>query len=125
LLWSSSAAVLEFVLHSDSFTRLLRFVMMSDSGSAFETTPVEKFTGHFKKVQRQYQQTLDRWTPHVIGRWLSTGGLLALFFLRIVFAQGVSFIPVKTLQNFIYLSSSGTLVRVHFLPVLRVFNDYV
>jgi hypothetical protein len=78
--------------------------MMSDSGSAFETTPVEKFTGHFKKFQRQYQQTLDRWTPHVIGRWLSTGGLLALFFLRIVFAQGVSFILVKTLQNFIYLS---------------------
>lgn len=31
---------------------------------------------------------LDRWTPHVIQRWLAMGGLLLFFFLRIVFAQG-------------------------------------
>jgi hypothetical protein len=40
------------------------------------------------RVQRQYQQILDRWTPYMLYRWLATAGLLALFFLRIVLAQG-------------------------------------
>jgi len=61
---------------------------MSDSGSAFDATPVEKITAHYTKVQRLYQQVLDRWTPHILQRWLATAGLLLLFFLRIVFAQG-------------------------------------
>jgi len=63
--------------------------MMSDSGSAFDATPVEKLTAHYTKAQRQYQQMLDRWTPYILQRWLAMGGLLLLFFLRIVFAQGV------------------------------------
>ncbi|TFY61717.1 hypothetical protein EVJ58_g4336 [Rhodofomes roseus] len=39
-------------------------------------------------AQRQYQQLLDRITPFVLYRWLGAAGLLALFILRIVLAQG-------------------------------------
>ena len=42
------------------------------------------------KAQRQYQKILDRWTPHVLQRWLATLGLLSLFMLRIVLSHGVS-----------------------------------
>ncbi|KJA27792.1 hypothetical protein HYPSUDRAFT_34941 [Hypholoma sublateritium FD-334 SS-4] len=61
---------------------------MSDSGSGLEPTPFQNVTAQFTKIQRQYQQILDRWTPHMLYRWLSTAGLLSLFFLRIVLAQG-------------------------------------
>lgn len=63
---------------------------MSDSGSGLEPTPFQNVTAQFTKIQRQYQQILDRWTPYMLYRWLSTAGLLSLFFLRIVLAQGVS-----------------------------------
>ncbi|KAG1818324.1 retrieval of early ER protein Rer1 [Suillus variegatus] len=52
------------------------------------TTPFHSAQASFSKFQRQYQQTLDRWTPHVLQRWLATFGLLALFMLRIVLSQG-------------------------------------
>ncbi|KAG1794390.1 retrieval of early ER protein Rer1 [Suillus plorans] len=52
------------------------------------TTPFHSAQASFSKFQRQYQQTLDRWTPHVLQRWLSTLFLLALFMLRIVLSQG-------------------------------------
>ncbi|KAG1824330.1 retrieval of early ER protein Rer1 [Suillus subaureus] len=52
------------------------------------TTPFHSVQASFSKFQRQYQQTLDRWTPHVFQRWLSTLFLLALFMLRIVLSQG-------------------------------------
>ncbi|KAG6841371.1 hypothetical protein C0991_011711 [Blastosporella zonata] len=58
------------------------------SGSGADPSPAQNISAQFSKVQRQYQQILDRWTPHVLQRWVSTGGLLALFFLRIVYAQG-------------------------------------
>ncbi|KAG6813518.1 hypothetical protein H0H92_010223 [Tricholoma furcatifolium] len=58
------------------------------SGSGAESSPVQNISAAYTKVQRQYQQVLDRWTPHVLQRWLSTAGLLALFFIRILFAQG-------------------------------------
>lgn len=64
--------------------------MMSDTGSGVEPSPVQNITAQYAKLQRQYQQILDRWTPHVLHRWLSTAGLLAVFMLRIVIAQGVS-----------------------------------
>ncbi|KAG1746484.1 retrieval of early ER protein Rer1 [Suillus lakei] len=44
-----------------------------------------------RKFQRQYQQTLDRWTPHVFQRWLATLFLLALFMIRIVLSQGLTY----------------------------------
>jgi hypothetical protein len=43
----------------------------------------------YNKVWRQYQHQLDRITPFVVQRWLGTAGLVALFALRIVLAQGV------------------------------------
>ncbi|KAG2069650.1 retrieval of early ER protein Rer1 [Suillus decipiens] len=52
------------------------------------TTPFHSVQASFSKFQRQYQQTLDRWTPHVFQRWLATLFLLALFMLRIVLSQG-------------------------------------
>ncbi|OSX61519.1 hypothetical protein POSPLADRAFT_1040094 [Postia placenta MAD-698-R-SB12] len=45
-------------------------------------------TGQLSHAQRQYQQLLDRITPFVLYRWVGTAGLLAVFGLRIVFAQG-------------------------------------
>ncbi|OJA18863.1 hypothetical protein AZE42_05226 [Rhizopogon vesiculosus] len=59
---------------------------MSSDESA--STPLHAAQVSFSKLQRQYQQTLDRWTPHVLQRWLATLGLLALFMLRIVLSQG-------------------------------------
>lgn len=53
-------------------------------------TPLSSLTAQYTKLQRQYQQVLDRWTPFVLYRWLSTSGLLAVFMLRIVLSQGVS-----------------------------------
>ncbi|KDR75701.1 hypothetical protein GALMADRAFT_248338 [Galerina marginata CBS 339.88] len=61
---------------------------MSDSGSGIEPTPIQNVSAQYSKIQRQYQQILDRWTPHMLYRWLASAGLLALFLLRIVLAQG-------------------------------------
>jgi hypothetical protein len=64
--------------------------MMSstDNGLGGDTTPVQNLTAQYTRIRRQYQQVLDRWTPYVLQRWLGTGGLLAIFMLRILFAQG-------------------------------------
>jgi len=62
--------------------------MMSDSGSGLEPSPVQNLQAQYAKIQRLYQQTLDRWTPHMLNRWLASAGLLALFLIRIVLAQG-------------------------------------
>ncbi|KAH0588786.1 hypothetical protein H2248_004587 [Termitomyces sp. 'cryptogamus'] len=59
------------------------------SGPGADPSPGQNIFAQFSKIQRQYQQTLDRWTPHVFQRWLSTGGLLTIFFLRILLAQVV------------------------------------
>jgi len=55
-----------------------------------ETTsnPLDALRTRYSKLHRQYQQTLDRWTPHMLNRWLGTVALLAVFLLRIVLAQG-------------------------------------
>ncbi|KAI5986855.1 retrieval of early ER protein Rer1 [Pisolithus albus] len=61
-------------------------MMSSDEPTA--PPPLAAAQLQFAKLQRQYQQTLDRWTPHVLQRWLGTLGLLILFMLRIVLSQG-------------------------------------
>ncbi|KAF9039423.1 retrieval of early ER protein Rer1 [Hymenopellis radicata] len=61
---------------------------MSDTDAA-DATPVQNVMATYSRLQRQYQQILDRWTPFMLNRWLATGGLLCLFMLRIVLAQGV------------------------------------
>jgi hypothetical protein len=55
------------------------------------SSPFDGLRAQYSKLHRQYQQTLDRWTPHMLNRWLGTAALLAVFLLRIVLAQGVSF----------------------------------
>lgn len=41
-----------------------------------------------RKYERLYQSYLDRSVPHLTARWASFGGLLFLFFVRILVAQG-------------------------------------
>ena len=69
--------------------------MMSDSGSGVESSPVQNISAQYAKIHRAYQQVLDRWTPFMLYRWLATAGLLAVFMLRIVLAQGVSLYPFQ------------------------------
>ncbi|KAI6007708.1 retrieval of early ER protein Rer1 [Pisolithus orientalis] len=61
-------------------------MMSSDEPAA--PLPLAAAQLQFAKLQRQYQQTLDRWTPHVLQRWLGTLGLLIIFMLRIVLSEG-------------------------------------
>ncbi|EAU91585.2 rer1 [Coprinopsis cinerea okayama7 len=62
---------------------------MSDSGpGGLDSPPLQNISAQWTKLTRQYQQILDRWTPHVLHRWLALAGLLTVFFLRIVLAQG-------------------------------------
>lgn len=63
--------------------------MMSSSEPSTDT-PFTPISAQYTKFQRQYQQVLDKITPFVLYRWLTTVGLLGLFMLRIVLAQGVS-----------------------------------
>jgi hypothetical protein len=64
--------------------------MMSDSDAGLEPSPVQNISAQYTKLKRYHQQILDRWTPHILQRWLATAGLLAVFMLRILIAQGVS-----------------------------------
>ena len=38
---------------------------------------------------RKFQALLDRSTPHVMERWLFTGGMFVLFALSVIFRRGV------------------------------------
>ena len=68
---------------------LLTLAIMMDSDEP-QSGPLRSVQDTYAKLQRQYQQILDRWTPYMLNRWLATTGLLAVFFLRIVLARGVS-----------------------------------
>ena len=68
--------------------------MMNASDNAPSDTPFQPLSSQYAKAKRQYQQWLDKVTPFVLYRWLGTAGLLAVFMLRIVLAQGVSLIPL-------------------------------
>src|SRR6202042_663334 len=63
---------------------------MMDSDEPSSGGPLDSVRSQYTKLHRQYKQTLDRWTPHMLNRWLGTAALLAVFLLRIVLAQGVS-----------------------------------
>ncbi|KAJ3776302.1 retrieval of early ER protein Rer1 [Lentinula raphanica] len=62
--------------------------MMSSTDSGVEPSPVQNISAAYTRITRLYQQILDRWTPHIMYRWLGTAGLLSIFFLRIVLSQG-------------------------------------
>ncbi|RAL60146.1 hypothetical protein DID88_000771 [Monilinia fructigena] len=53
-----------------------------------EQTPFAAVSAQTSKIGRQYQAWLDKSTPYVPYRWLTTFGLLLLFFIRIFVAQG-------------------------------------
>ncbi|RDA83880.1 hypothetical protein CP532_1212 [Ophiocordyceps camponoti-leonardi (nom. inval.)] len=59
-----------------------------DAPESSEQTPFASVAAQTSKIQRHYQALLDRSTPFVLYRWVGTGVLLMLFFLRILFAQG-------------------------------------
>ncbi|KAI6009837.1 retrieval of early ER protein Rer1 [Pisolithus marmoratus] len=61
---------------------------MMSSDEPVAPPPLAAAQSQLAKLQRQYQQTLDRWTPHVLQRWFGTLGLLTIFMLRIVLSQG-------------------------------------
>jgi len=64
---------------------------MMDPSSTDESSITTAFQPVFAKVkqyQKIYQSYLDHSVPHVLHRWLSTAGLIALFLLRVVLAQG-------------------------------------
>lgn len=53
-----------------------------------DTTPFDAISVQSNKLLRVYQAYLDKSTPYVTYRWISTVAVLLLFFLRIVLAQG-------------------------------------
>jgi len=65
--------------------------MMSSEESAVPTegdSGPNVVTQFFKSVSVRYQSLLDKWTPHVRSRWGFAIGLIFLFMIRILFAQG-------------------------------------
>ncbi|EJD41608.1 retrieval of early ER protein Rer1 [Auricularia subglabra TFB-10046 SS5] len=58
--------------------------MMNEEGPAATSGPLAQYV----LLKRRYQQLLDRAAPHTAQRWLATGGLVAVFLLRVVLAQG-------------------------------------
>ena len=68
--------------------------MMSSSDNAFSSSnPLQPVITQWTQLTRQYQQILDRAAPHTLYRWLGFAGILSVFLLRIVLAQGVSLNP--------------------------------
>lgn len=70
--------------------------MMSSSDVEPASGPLKPLTDQYYKSMRQYQILLDKITPFVLNRWLSTAGLFVVFLLRIVVAQGVCVFSSQT-----------------------------
>ena len=64
-------------------------MMSSSDAAAASDTPFTPLSTQYAQYKRQYQQYLDKITPFVLYRWLATAGLMVVFALRIVLAQGV------------------------------------
>ncbi len=63
---------------------------MSSSEATGETSgSLQNIPATYARIKRQYQQLLDRVTPHVVYRWIGTTVTVAIFELRILYAQGV------------------------------------
>jgi len=62
---------------------------MSSSEATTETSAsLQNIPATYVRIKRQYQQLLDRVTPHSFYRWVGTAVTIALFELRILYAQG-------------------------------------
>ena len=57
----------------------------NDTQEEVSSNPV---TAKLNSLKNLYRYHINKCTPHVTARWASLGGLLFLFLLRIVFAQG-------------------------------------
>jgi hypothetical protein len=67
---------------------------MSSSDATGETSAsLQNIPATYARLKRQYQQNLDRITPHVFYRWVGTTVAVAIFELRILYAQGVRVPP--------------------------------
>ena len=75
--------------HATTFPPRRRFMMDSSEPNGSLPESLSGLSNRFTRWKRQYQSALDRSTPHVTQRWLAFAGLLAVFALRILFAQGV------------------------------------
>ncbi|MCJ1441464.1 MAG: hypothetical protein MMC23_001953 [Stictis urceolatum] len=53
-----------------------------------DDTPFAAVSAQTSKVARLYQSYLDKSTPYTSYRWIGTGALLVVFFLRIIMAEG-------------------------------------
>ncbi|KAJ5143762.1 Retrieval of early ER protein Rer1 [Penicillium bovifimosum] len=53
-----------------------------------DQSPFMAVSAQTSKLTRRYQALLDASTPYTTYRWVGSGALLFLFFLRIIFAQG-------------------------------------
>jgi len=92
---------------------------MSSSEATGETSAsLQNIPATYVRLKRQYQQALDRITPHIMYRWVGTTVTIAIFELRILYAQGVrvprkSLNPVTHVYHFwgMFDMCSGTLVR--------------
>ena len=81
--------------------------MMSSSEATGETSAsLQNIPATYVRLKRQYQQALDRITPHIMYRWVGTAVTMAIFELRILLAQGVrvtrkSLNPVTHIYKFL------------------------
>ena len=81
----------------------------TDTGaSSLSSGPFEPVVTQWTKLSRQYRQLLDRAAPHMMYRWLGTLGLVSLFMLRILLAQGVS--AINRIINIFHLLMSVVVV---------------
>lgn len=64
--------------------------MMRPQGDELDDAPpaVQQFLAQTTQAQQRAQAFLDQTTPYTARRWGTTAGLLFLFMLRIVLAQG-------------------------------------
>jgi len=53
-----------------------------------DQTPFAAVSAQTSRITRIYQSYLDKCTPYTTYRWVSTGVLLVIFFVRIVVSQG-------------------------------------
>jgi len=60
--------------------------MMSDDSDLLNQPNV--ITRFYRSLSVRYQSLLDKWTPHVRSRWGFAIFLIALFLIRILYAQG-------------------------------------
>ena len=90
---------------------------MMNSSDPAPSTPFQPVANHYYKIMRQYQVLLDRVTPFVLYRWLGTAGILGIFMLRIVLAQGVSLSNPFIMHGCLCFFVDDSGISVSFRPV--------